>query len=137
VTTVKHPDDASIREMSRPAKRTEQDDPPETLAVSPVVLAQVLAHLRGRARSHPDSPATGVYPMSADQWRICITELRRRDYRITESIATRGDRAANEIGYTLADEPPRGVRLSASANPPVGLRRLPGSSAERSHALAP
>jgi hypothetical protein len=44
--------------------------------------------------------------MSDELWRACIDELRSRGYRIVESIVTKGDRAGNEVGYTLIGEPP-------------------------------
>ena len=136
MTTIEHPDATRKPEVSRPATRIGQDELTDTLPVSPAILAQVLAHLRGRARSHPDSPATGLNPLSDDQWRTCITELRRRGYRSTESVTTRGDRAANQIGYTLIREPPPTDATAARRRSSTTSTKSGAWSADRSPALA-
>jgi hypothetical protein len=137
VTTIEHPEAAYKPGISKPAMHTGQDELTDTLPVSPAKLAQVLAHLRGRARSHPDSPATGLNPLSDDQWRTCITELRRHGYRITESVATRGERAANKIGYTLIGEPPPTDATPAHCPSSTRSNKSITWSADRSPALAP
>jgi hypothetical protein len=115
-----------------PAGHPEHDDPTRPATVSPAALMRVLAHLRHRARSHRGSPATGLYWMSTDQWRACIGELRRRGYQISESIVTHGDRAANEIGYTLTAEPPRpDPRPFAGRRSPGPASTLMGRVADR------
>jgi hypothetical protein len=123
-----------IRQVTTDARETReraddegQGESRESVTVSPAALARVLAHLRGRALSHPDRPATGLYPISDDHWRACIAELRRRGHHITESVATRGDRAANEIGYTLAGEPPSTGPRPFAAIPIRVVQNLPPS----------
>jgi hypothetical protein len=116
------------------AGHPEQDDSTRPAAVSPAALTQVLAHLRSRMRSHRGSPATGLSWMSNDQWRACIGELRRRGHQITESIVTRGDRAANEIGYTLAVEPPPARRRHSVG---VGAPARPSALSIRSTVRSP
>ena len=115
-----------------PAGHPKQDDPTPPVTVQPAALTRVLALLRSRARSHRGSPATGLYCMSDDQWRACIAELRRRGYQISESTVTQGDRAANEIGYTLTAEPPRpGPRPFARRRSPGRASTLMGRVADR------
>lgn len=137
MTYANQPDTMSAGDTTRRSGRTEQGETRERSTVSPGALARVLAHLRGRARSHPDSPATGLDPMSDSEWRACIVVLRRRGSRITESIVIKGDRVANEIGYSLVHEPPLlGPRPWPGGNPPTALRPVRRWSVDRSPGLA-
>lgn len=75
--------------------------------------------------------------MSGVEWLACITELRRRGYLITESIVGKGDRTANEIGYSLVEEPPpSGPRPCPGARRPVALLPVRGWPVDRSAGLA-
>jgi hypothetical protein len=65
----------------------------------------VLAHLIGRATSHPDAAAAGLYWMSDQRWRECIATLREQGHDIVEVTVARGDRAANEPGLGPAAQP--------------------------------
>ena len=139
VTTTRQRSTTDTRETSERASYRGQDESRESVTISPAALARVLASLRGRARSHPESPATGLYPISNDFWRNCIAEL-RRGYHVSASVATQGDRATNEIGYTLADEPPSmgqrrfaaiPRRLVQSPPPSSSVDRSPGRATER------
>lgn len=133
VTTNRQQNTADAYETNERASFRGQDESRESVAVLPAALARVPAYRRGRARSHPERPETGLYPMSDDCRRNCIAELRRRCYHITESVATQGDRAANEIGYSLADEPPSTCPRPFAAIPQrVVHSSPPGRSADRS-----
>lgn len=71
---------------------------------TPDDLDRVLAHLRARLRSHPDSPATGLHDMSDEDWQASIAALRTQGHHIHEVVCTGGDRASNEIGYQLVEQ---------------------------------
>jgi hypothetical protein len=101
VTTANQYRPTSTHEISDRRSRSDQDEWRKRSTVSPAALARVFAHLRALAPYHPDSPATGLYWMSGAEWRACIAELRRRGYLITESIVTKSDCTADEIGYSL------------------------------------
>jgi hypothetical protein len=137
VTTTNQVDATGDCQSSGQDRHSDRDERREKLSVPPVTLARVLGHLRRRARSHPNSLATGLHPMSDDQWRACIAGLRRHGNHITKSIATQGDRTANEIGCALASEPPPTCpRPSATMHRPVATRPAPSRSVDRLPSLA-
>jgi hypothetical protein len=62
----------------------------------------VLAHLRARRRSHPESPVTRLNEMPRAYWQACIAQLRAAGHRISEVTCAGGDLAGNETGYVLS-----------------------------------
>lgn len=64
-------------------------------------VGRVLSHIQARQRSHPGSPATGLYWMTDEYWQSCINILRAQGYRISKVISAGGDHAANATGYII------------------------------------